>query len=102
MTLTPATREMLSLAMALYDGDMLDVAMECGSADAPIATARSKHIYNCSAAWVRHNLGLNDIYVLSLAMHEVAGLKAGWLGQDHQGCGEPGGEYYSRTPLVLP
>ena len=42
--------------------------------------------YTCAAPWMMTNVGLNDIYVISIAMHELRELKHGWFSQQHKGC----------------
>ena len=71
-----ASRALLSRAQALYDGEMLKIARDCIGGNGYEFVSKQK----CERPWVRHAIGLNDIYVFAMAMHDMdASFRHGWF-----------------------
>ena len=78
MQVTGATKQFLEYSRKLYSGELLSLARGC-------LHRKSSYPY-CDKIWLRRNLYLDDIYVLSLALHELYERKAIRLGWFWYGC----------------
>mmetsp|Transcript_26525 Transcript_26525/g.64086 ORF Transcript_26525/g.64086 Transcript_26525/m.64086 type:complete len:584 (-) Transcript_26525:310-2061(-) len=74
VSVSPRTRRFLRRALMWYDGPMLALAQACLGPAAPRPE-------ECQVNWIRNNIGLNDVFVLNLLMHQEghANLRQGWL-----------------------
>ena len=79
LNMGPAARALIGRAQELYDGDMLRIARAClgtGRANGTMPWTQG----TCARPWVRHALGLNDIYVFAMALHDMdPAFRHGWF-----------------------
>jgi len=73
--LNPGTSALLTRVLELYDGRMLELAQLCFQG---IPTFSFPADY-CSKPWVLNSIGLNDIHVFAIAIHELKQLRSGWF-----------------------
>lgn len=73
ISVNPNTRRFLNRALMWYNGPMLALAEAC------LVSAESSS--QCSVNWIRNNIGLNDVFVLNLLMHQDGrqNLEQGWF-----------------------
>ncbi|GAB5369619.1 hypothetical protein AAMO2058_001420800 [Amorphochlora amoebiformis] len=69
----PETRNFLKKGLMWYNGPMLQLARDCFLGNPTIRPPE------CEIGWIRHNIGLNDVFVLNLLMHAAYPRKQGFF-----------------------
>ena len=82
------TQDLFLWALRAYDGPLLVMARLCFQGVAVEDVEWTQAFFQtdsldslCKTPWFMSNLGLNDIYVMAIALHVHKNIKHGWLGK---------------------